>query len=113
MPSTPNFADRIPPARDGRGSPSRRDILGGGAAAAVAAASTRPAMAQTATPDQGPESADAVPMTHYRTRVIDGVKIFYRGAGRPDALRSCCSTVFRPHRTCFATCSRPSPLATG
>jgi len=83
MSSNSASADRTPHTR-GDGEPaSRRDILSRGAVAAVAAiaATSAPATAQTATS----AAANGAIVTHYRTKEVDGVKIFYREAGPADA----------------------------
>jgi pimeloyl-ACP methyl ester carboxylesterase len=83
MSSNSASADRTPHTR-GDGEPaSRRDILSRGAVAAMAAiaATSAPAMAQTATS----AAANGAIVTHYRTKEVDGVKIFYREAGPADA----------------------------
>ncbi|MFO1055552.1 MAG: alpha/beta hydrolase [Dongiaceae bacterium] len=54
-------------------------LRGGGAAALALAAAGAPAVVEGAT------GAVAPPVTHYRTKVVDGVTIFYREAGRPEA----------------------------
>src|SRR5436853_100875 len=83
MSSNSAFADRTPHVRDDGELASRRVLLSRGAVAAVAAiaASSAPARAQTATS----APANQAIVTHYRTREIDGVKIFYREAGPADA----------------------------
>jgi pimeloyl-ACP methyl ester carboxylesterase len=62
------------------GASSRRALLrGGGAAALAMAAGGAPAVTRAAT------GVGTLPATRYRTKSIDGVNIFYREAGRPDA----------------------------
>ena len=52
----------------------------------VAGAFSGPALAETATPaTSAAPTAPAVPVVHYRTAEIDGVKVFYREAGPADA----------------------------
>ena len=83
MSSNSASADRTPHARSDGEPASRRDILSRGAVAAVAAiaATSAPATAQTATS----AAANGAIVTHYRTKEVDGVKIFYREAGPADA----------------------------
>ena len=45
----------------------------------------------------------SIPVTHYRTKKVDGVKIFYREAGPENGPSCCCCTAFRPRRICSAT----------
>ena len=49
-------------------------------------------------------------MTHYRNIDIDGLKIFYREAGRRDGTLLLC-TAFLRRRSCFASCSIDWPIA--
>lgn len=57
----------------------RRLFLGLSALSAASAATIGTSVAQTAAPKPG-----AIPTTHYRTRTVDGIKIFYREAGPAD-----------------------------
>jgi pimeloyl-ACP methyl ester carboxylesterase len=83
MSSNSAAAGRTPHAQDDGEPASRRNILSRGAVAAVVAlaATSEPAMAQTAPS----AAANGAIVTHYRTREVDGVKIFYREAGPADA----------------------------
>ena len=51
---------------------------------------------------KAPSRDEAPIVTYYRTKTIDGIKIFYRELVRPTRRSSCCCTAFRPRLTCFA-----------
>jgi hypothetical protein len=77
----------------------RRLVLGLSGLAAAAFPQDATAKAQRS----GPGAALNYPVTYHRTKTVDGIKIFYREAGPGDGRSYCCSTAFRPRRTCSAT----------
>jgi pimeloyl-ACP methyl ester carboxylesterase len=84
MPSIVRTSDPAVRSRDDAGAASRRQLLIGGAGAiAAAAAAAIPGASRAAT--AAAPAASVPPVTHYRTRAVDGVKIFYREAGPADA----------------------------
>ena len=69
-----NQAAAMPPAVD------RRRLFLGFSGLAAAVAWSKPASAK---PEH--DAAAAIPVTHYRTATVDGIKIFYREAGPKGA----------------------------
>ena len=51
---------------------------------------------------KAPSRDEAPIVTYYRTKTIDGIKIFYREAGPATAPVVLCCTASRPRPTCFA-----------
>ena len=49
-------------------------------------------------------ASERSPMVFYRTVMVDGLSIFYREAGRPDAPTLCSCMAFRHPRGCTSPC---------
>ena len=79
----------------------RRRLVIGISGMAVAATASQSASAKSSR--EASERAVAYPVTYHRTKVIDGIKIFYREARRRVRRSYCCFTGFRPRHTCSAT----------